>query len=393
MSSGGIEVYDNNTVSNNTNNPNGGYNHFVLIVGYDDTLGAWIIKNSWGTDWGYNGFGYIAYGAACTDTYGQGGVYGTIPDFWTKRRLHSGSLLESSNGAAHRNFELTTANPAAGQIKHYSRDGTSLAWSLAESFPAAVGSAPTLIGSTYGTGTLEMVFVNTAGSLSHYYNQGPGVWTPGALNFASPNIVGRPGFIQSNYGAPGNFEVVFVTSDGVLNHWWRNNESPALPWSFGASFASGIALGGASLIQSHYGEQGNFELVAVLTTGQMQHFWRDNDAGEVWHAGEVFGQNVQSPPCMIEGQYGAANETAVGNFELCVAVGGQVQHYYRDNQAGGIWHFGTSFGSDIHEVLGLTESSYDFDLEIVVLTTAGQIQHYYRDDNLVWHTGSIIGLP
>lgn len=35
--------------------------HAVVIVGFDDTKKAWIIKNSWGTLWGDNGFGYIAY--------------------------------------------------------------------------------------------------------------------------------------------------------------------------------------------------------------------------------------------------------------------------------------------------------------------------------------------
>jgi C1A family cysteine protease len=48
--------------------------HEVLIVGWDDSLsyntgagtgyGAWIVKNSWGTGWGANGYFTIAYGAA-----------------------------------------------------------------------------------------------------------------------------------------------------------------------------------------------------------------------------------------------------------------------------------------------------------------------------------------
>lgn len=37
--------------------------HAVLIVGYDDNLngGSYIIKNSWGTEWGDNGYGAISY--------------------------------------------------------------------------------------------------------------------------------------------------------------------------------------------------------------------------------------------------------------------------------------------------------------------------------------------
>ena len=35
----------------------------MLLVGWDDKLGAWKIKNSWSTRWGQGGFGWIAYGS------------------------------------------------------------------------------------------------------------------------------------------------------------------------------------------------------------------------------------------------------------------------------------------------------------------------------------------
>ena len=49
-----------------------GKGHAVTIVGWDDeftssdflgnkAVGAWIIKNSWGSNWGYDGFGYLSY--------------------------------------------------------------------------------------------------------------------------------------------------------------------------------------------------------------------------------------------------------------------------------------------------------------------------------------------
>lgn len=36
--------------------------HAVCVIGYDDTQKCWICKNSWGTNWGENGFFKIAYG-------------------------------------------------------------------------------------------------------------------------------------------------------------------------------------------------------------------------------------------------------------------------------------------------------------------------------------------
>ncbi len=48
-------------------------NHVVVIVGWDDTRyggeGAWICKNSWGTDWGENGYFYVRYGACSIGTF------------------------------------------------------------------------------------------------------------------------------------------------------------------------------------------------------------------------------------------------------------------------------------------------------------------------------------
>ena len=42
---------------------NNSINHVVVLIGWDDDKMAWLIKNSWGTEWGENGFGWIKYGS------------------------------------------------------------------------------------------------------------------------------------------------------------------------------------------------------------------------------------------------------------------------------------------------------------------------------------------
>ena len=41
--------------------PFGQINHVIQIIGWNDTTQAWLIKNSWGTDWGEGGFAWVKY--------------------------------------------------------------------------------------------------------------------------------------------------------------------------------------------------------------------------------------------------------------------------------------------------------------------------------------------
>lgn len=74
-------------------------NHGVLLVGWDDTTahpggnGVWIFKNSWGTFWGDNGFGYIAYGSANI------GMYASYIDNWQHYDNHGGIFYYDEAGA------------------------------------------------------------------------------------------------------------------------------------------------------------------------------------------------------------------------------------------------------------------------------------------------------
>jgi len=52
---------------------NGRENHGIVICGWDDSKDAWRIKNSWGTDWGENGYAWFKYN---TGNIGNNCFYG-----------------------------------------------------------------------------------------------------------------------------------------------------------------------------------------------------------------------------------------------------------------------------------------------------------------------------
>jgi hypothetical protein len=355
--------------------------HIMLIVGYDDGLGCWIVKNSWGTGFGNGGWFAIAYGQCNIDTYAKLGLQHTNPDPWTKRGVHSGAMFESGDGALHRNFELLA--PSSGQsFTHWWRDNSSanLPWAKAEVLGNDVAASPTFTGTTYNR-NFETVYATTAGRLHHWwFDQASSTWNDGPI-FGPTNAAGPVGFVESHFG-PGNFEVVAGIATHQLQHWWRDGGG----WHEGPTFGSNVASMGRSLIESSFG---NLELVATLASGALQLWWRN---GAVWVADATFGSGISSAPCMIQGQYGMNNEYSNGNFELCVALpDGTVQHWWRDNQASGLpWHMSATFGSGVAEVVAMVEGSFGFNLELVVCRTDGNLQHYWRDGS-GWHAGAVIG--
>ncbi|MGW4056962.1 C1 family peptidase [Amycolatopsis sp. NPDC004747] len=380
--------------------------HALLVVGYDDDGGYWIVKNSYGPAWGDGGFAKVSYTTGFLDTATFAGLRGTNPDPWAKRRLRNGTLVQSGNGAFHNNFELFVRNGMNHEHWYRENADAKLPWIKVglvrsadpwrDTFHDDALDCAAAVQSTFNR-NFELVYRSSYRRLRHvYFDQASGWWNDATL-FGPADPVGIPGFVQSNRGAPGDFEVVVVNPAGQAEHWTKHNGAPWThrpgEWYHQATFGSDFAFGGPALVQSRLGVtgspengQGELHYVGTVTSGAMRHYRR---APTGWTLEHVFGDNVSSAPCLIEGTYGTTDETGVGNFELCVAVGSKIEHWWRYNTAPGPWNLSAVFGERVRRVVGLLQGTFGAGLELIAELVDGHFQHYRRDGG-GWHAGPII---
>jgi hypothetical protein len=206
----------------------------------------------------------------------------------------------------------------------------------------------------------------------------------------------------------------------VQTQQWQRSASTGY-FSFQRLIAYNILQSGPALVQSNVGVDpnnpnaiGNLYVVAVLSSGQMQMFWRpsddiDDDSGTntQWTASEVFGQGIpDTPPVMIQDYWRTDNETTPGGFQLCVAANGQVQHWQRVNTdietnppqgsdlSPGKWRLEFTFGSNIKHVWSLIHGSFNQALEMVVEDYQGNLWHWeYSGNPGAWAPTALIPGP
>jgi Astacin (Peptidase family M12A) len=242
--------------------------------------------------------------------------------------------------------------------------------------------------STFGArGNFELVAPRAGGGLAHYWrnNDAPGLPWSAALPFGS-GVVSDVCCVQSNFG-PGNLEVV-ARQGNQLVFYWRTN-FPPFNWSGPFAIPGAAHVGGnPALIQGTHGTRGNFELIAPAAGAGMVHFWRGNDApGLPWHGPFPFGQGNVAAVCLLQANYGDP-----GNLEVVARVGSQLVFYWRMGRPPFTWSgpFAIPGATGVSGVPALIQSTHGVqgNFEMIVPMANGGMAHFWRENDapgLPWH--------
>ena len=82
---GAWDYYSSGVITGGNSYCGGSTNHQIAIVGWDDTTGAWLVRNSWGTGWGISGYAWVKYDPS--------GIYSRIGEGSSYITLGSGGVL------------------------------------------------------------------------------------------------------------------------------------------------------------------------------------------------------------------------------------------------------------------------------------------------------------
>jgi hypothetical protein len=331
--------------------------------------------------------GWARFSAIMQAYYPKGTPSGVTTDNPFPLTRHSGSLIQGRFGN-HGNFEVV--EPAsAGGLGHFWRnnDVPALTWSGKTAFGASLGvcSGASVIESDFEApglpGNLEVAAVTSSGHLNMLWrDSGP------AFNWSAPvqvatGVRGKPALIQSKFGKKGNFELVVASASGGLVHYFRNNDVAGLPWSGPTAFGASLGpVDAVALIQSNFGKPGNLEVIARVGA-KLYALWRDSGPSFTWSAPVQIATNVAGQPSFIQSRFGTKE-----NFELVVpAASGGLMHFWRNNDVPALpWSAPTAFGVGAFTDVTVIESNFGDPGNLEVLARSGNnLSHFWRDS--AWH--------
>ena len=150
--------------------------HCVCVVGYDDTNGCWIGKNSWGTGWGEGGLFRIAYGQCGIDAE-MWAVDGVSSQYFKIPWLSTGQYLGVNDFVVSDNMQYFAIMQGDGNFVLYHGSG-----------PSSQGPAYWASNTVLGQGQYFAV-MQADGNFVLYHGSGPG--SQGPAYWASNTVLGQ----------------------------------------------------------------------------------------------------------------------------------------------------------------------------------------------------------
>ena len=149
----------------------GGINHAVVLVGWDDINSCWIMRNSWGPNWGESGYMRIAYNcssigyAACWVNYNGGWVNPTTG--LASSGLAGGPFTPTSTTYTLNNSKTASFNWALTHNQSWVTVSTATG-TLAPAATASVAVSINSLANTLAAGTYTdtLTFSNSLGSVT-----------------------------------------------------------------------------------------------------------------------------------------------------------------------------------------------------------------------------------
>jgi hypothetical protein len=305
---------------------------------------------------------------------------------------HSGWAIERA-GSPHGELEIIACSPAPARgLTHFLHSPdlpltSPEFWTKAESirysaFPGPFWGASAIVNRI---GDLELIAAQTDGALAHFSYRGIFGWS--GPTFLPGKVAGSPAFIQSRFGGVGNLEVIAPRFGGGLSHFWRDSDGAEV-WHEATQPTSTGVWSGLGLIQSNFG---NLEFVGARE-GSLLFLWQDGPGG-VWSNPVPLAKDTDfaGRPGLIQSTYGTR-----GNFEVVAAKqSGQLIHYWRNNDVAGFpWSAGTVLA------LGTPPPTHDFDEVSLFQSSHGRLEVFAREkfrekQSVYWliHYRSALGQP
>jgi hypothetical protein len=254
--------------------------HCVLVVGYDDLQQCWLVKNSWGANWGSGGFAWIGYGQCGIDSYTNflGLNFGS--PFWglTGTQLPANYRLQVLPDRFRGTSldDLAVYDPAMDLLYLGTNNGGAFSWNAGAMITGEPSLKPPLIFSGSFTGSYDARLlvhdpVTSNWSLGQFSGANAISWTTVGNTSGFGNVAdGRP--FWKGYFSKLNQEQVLFYSPGDHNWWLGTIAANQLTWqNVGNTASMGQVFDGRPILMDDFDGTARHDLLIYSPADQT---WR-----------------------------------------------------------------------------------------------------------------------